>query len=166
MIDPGLYREIGCHLQAGSVCRLYEITSIKGKMNTIRPGNWGIIDSDWGISNGIDGDVDNSSKIDGSVVVEEGAQVRGSVLRGPLVIGRNTLIQKSYVGPFTSIYHDVVIQNSELEHSIILENSRIMNLGHRMERSLVGKNVEIVQCGMMPKAYRFMVGDASRIEVP
>ena len=114
----------------------------------------------------IEGDMDSTSRLDGNIVIEEGAVIRGSVLRGPLVVGRNTSIQKSYVGPFTSIYHDVVIQNSELEHSIILEDSRITNLGHRMERSLVGKNVEIVQSGMMPKAYRFMVGDSSRIEVP
>jgi glucose-1-phosphate thymidylyltransferase len=60
----------------------------------------------------------------------------------------------------------VTIQNAEIEHSIVLENSKIANLGHRMERSLVGKDVEIVKSATMPKAYRFMVGDASRIEVP
>ncbi len=150
----------------GQSVRAHEVTGWwkdTGKLEDILEANRMILET---IEGRIDGDVDSSSKIDGNVVVEEGAEVRGSVLRGPLVIGRNTVIQKSYVGPFTSIYHDVVIQNSELEHSIILENSRIMNLGHRMERSLVGKNVEIVQSGMMPKAYRFMVGDASRIEVP
>ncbi len=150
----------------GQSVRAHEVTGWwkdTGKLEDILEANRMILET---IVGRIDGDVDTSSRIDGSVVVEEGAQVRGSVLRGPLIIGRNTVIQKSYVGPFTSIYHDVFIQNSELEHSIILENSRITNLGHRMERSLVGKNVEIVQSGMMPKAYRFMLGDASRIEVP
>jgi len=150
----------------GQTVRAHEVTGWwkdTGKLEDILEANRMILET---IEGRIDGNVDSSSRIDGSVVVEQGAEVRGSVLRGPLVIGRNTVIQKSYVGPFTSIYHDVLVQNSELEHSIILENSRIMNLGHRMERSLVGKNVEIVQSGMMPKAYRFMVGDASRIEVP
>jgi len=150
----------------GQTVRAHEVTGWwkdTGKLEDILEANRMILET---VEGRIDGDVDGSSRIDGSVVIEEGAEVRGSVLRGPLVIGRNTVIQKSYVGPFTSIYHDVVIQNSELEHSIILESSRIMNLGHRMERSLVGKDVEIVQSGMMPKAYRFMVGDASRIEVP
>jgi len=150
----------------GQSVRAHEVTGWwkdTGKLEDILEANRMILET---IEGRIDGEVDTSSRIDGSVVVEEGAQVRGSVLRGPLIIGRNTVIQKSYVGPFTSIYHDVFIQNSELEHSIILENSRITNLGHRMERSLIGKNVEIVQSGMMPKAYRFMLGDASRIEVP
>jgi len=150
----------------GQTVRAHEVTGWwkdTGKLEDILEANRMILET---VEGRIDGDVDGSSRIDGSVVIEEGAEVRGSVLRGPLVIGRNTVIQKSYVGPFTSIYHDVVIQNSELEHSIILERSRLMKLGHRMERSLVGKDVEIVQSGMMPKAYRFMVGGASRIEVP
>lgn len=150
----------------GQTVRAHEVTGWwkdTGKLEDILEANRMILEA---VQGRIDGDVDASSRIDGNVVVEEGAEVRGSVLRGPLVIGRNTKVQKSYIGPFTSVYHDVVIQNSELEHSIILENSRIINLGHRMERSLVGKNVEIVQSGEMPKAYRFMVGDASRIEVP
>ncbi len=150
----------------GQTVRAHEVTGWwkdTGKLEDILEANRMILET---ITGRIDGTVDDASRIDGNVVIEEGARVSGSVLRGPLVIGRNSTVQKSYVGPFTSIYHDVVIQNSELEHSIILEESRIMNLGHRMERSLVGKSVEIVQSGMMPKAYRFMVGDASRIEVP
>ncbi len=150
----------------GQSVRAHEVTGWwkdTGKLEDILEANRMILET---IDRRIDGDVDSSSRIDGNVIIEEGAEVRGSVLRGPLIIGRNSTVQKSYVGPFTSIYHDVLIQNSELEHSIILERSRIMNLGHRMERSLVGKDVEIVQSGMMPKAYRFMVGDASRIEVP
>ena len=114
----------------------------------------------------VDGEVDSASRLDGNVVIAEGAVVEGSVLRGPLVVGERSRILRSYIGPFTSIYHDVTIQNAEIEHSIVLENSRIANLGHRMERSLVGKDVEIVKSATMPKAYRFMVGDASRIEVP
>lgn len=153
-------------IDTGQTVRAHEITGWwkdTGKLEDILEANRMILET---IEGRIDGDVDTASRIDGNVVIEEGAEVRGSVLRGPLVIGRGSSIQKSYVGPFTSIYHDVVIQNSELEHSIILEHTRIINLGHRMERSLVGKDVEIVQSGMMPKAYRFMIGDASRIEVP
>ncbi|MFM8482133.1 MAG: glucose-1-phosphate thymidylyltransferase, partial [Actinomycetota bacterium] len=51
----------------------------------------------------IDGDVDASSSIDGRVVVEEGARVSNSILRGPLVIGRNAKITNSFIGPFSAI---------------------------------------------------------------
>jgi glucose-1-phosphate thymidylyltransferase len=134
-----------------------------GKLEDILEANRMLLEK---IERDIRGTVDAASRIDGNVVVDEGAVIEGSVLRGPLVIGRRTRIVKSYIGPFTSVYHDVTVQNSEIEHSIILENSHISNLGQRMEHSLVGKDVEIVKCGTMPKAYRFMVGDASRIEVP
>jgi glucose-1-phosphate thymidylyltransferase len=134
-----------------------------GKLDDILEANRMILET---IEHSVRGRVDDASRLDGSVVIAENAVVEGSVLRGPLVVGERSRIVRSYVGPFTSIYHDVTIQNAEIEHSIVLENSKIANLGHRMERSLVGKDVEIVKSATMPKAYRFMVGDASRIEVP
>lgn len=146
--------------------RAHEVTGWwkdTGKLEDILEANRMILETLEGENRGM---VDATSRIDGSVVIEEGAVIEGSVLRGPLVIGRGSRIERSYVGPFTSIYHDVLIHNSEVEHSIVLENSRIVNLGQRMERSLIGKDVEIVKSGTMPRAYRFMVGDASRIEVP
>jgi len=153
-------------IDSGRDVRAHEVTGWwkdTGKLEDILEANRMLLE---GIDRDIRGTVDGSSRVDGNVVVEEGSSVEGSVLRGPLVIGRGCRIVKSYVGPFTSIYHDVTIQNAEIEHSIVLENSKIANLGHRMERSLVGKDVEIIQCSTMPKTYRFMVGDASRIEVP
>ena len=153
-------------IDAGHDVRAHEVTGWwkdTGKLEDILEANRMLLEN---IERNVAGEVVGSSRIDGNVVVEEGALVEGSVLRGPLVIGRGSRITKSYIGPFTSIYHDVTIQNSEVEHSIILENSTIVNLGQRMEKSLIGKDVEIVKSATMPKAYRFMLGDASRIEVP
>jgi glucose-1-phosphate thymidylyltransferase len=153
-------------IDAGKDVRAHEITGWwkdTGKLEDILEANRMILET---LKRRISGNVGAASRIDGNVVVEEGANIEGSVLRGPLIIGSNSNIVKSYIGPFTSVYHDVTIQNSEIEHSIILENSRISNLGQRMEKSLVGKDAEIVKSSTMPKAYRFMLGDASRIEVP
>ena len=150
----------------GSEVRAHEVTGWwkdTGKLEDILEANRMILDT---VERDIAGSVDAGSRIDGNVIVAEGAEIRGSVLRGPLVIGSGCRILKSYIGPFTSIYHDVTVQNSEIEHSIVLENSSICNLGSRMERSLIGKDVNISKSATMPKAYRFMVGDASRIEVP
>ena len=153
-------------IDAGRDVRAHEVTGWwkdTGKLEDILEANRMLLEK---IGRDIEGSVDGSSRVDGNVIVERDAIVEGSVLRGPLVIGRGTRIIKWYIGPYTSISHDVTIQNSEIEHSIVLESSRISNLGQRMERSLIGKDVEIVKSGTMPKAYRFMVGDASRIEVP
>jgi glucose-1-phosphate thymidylyltransferase len=153
-------------IDTGRDVRAHEVTGWwkdTGKLEDILEANRMILET---IERDISGSVDAGSRIDGNVVVAEGAEIQGSVLRGPLVIASGCRIVKSYIGPFTSIYNDVTVQNSEIEHSIVLENSRIANLGSRMERSLVGKDVEITKSATMPKAYRFMVGDASRIEVP
>jgi len=153
-------------IDTGREVRAHEVTGWwkdTGKLEDILEANRMILET---INRDIVGSVDSGSRIDGNVVVAEGAEIHGSVLRGPLVIGRGCRIVKSYIGPFTSIYHDVTVQNSEIEHSIVLENSSISNLGSRMERSLIGKDVEITKSATMPKAFRFMVGDASRIEVP
>ena len=71
----------------------------------------------------IDGSVDAESRVEGKVVIEAGAVVERSVIRGPAIIGRGARIVHAYVGPFTSIVNDVEIQDSEIEHSIVLEGS-------------------------------------------
>ncbi len=110
-----------------------------------------------------EGKVDEESRILGRVAVDEGAEVVRSTLRGPCVIGRGSRIVDSYIGPFTSIYYDVTVEGSELEHSIVMENSVIRNIPGRIEDSLIGKNVEIVRSFDRPKTYRFMLGDNSRV---
>jgi glucose-1-phosphate thymidylyltransferase len=111
------------------------------------------------------GDVDPATRIEGEVVVGAGTEVRDSVLRGPLIIGERCRIERSYVGPFTAIYNDVSIRNSELEHSIVLERCLIRDIPVRIEASLIGKEVRIQRSQLKPTAYRFMVGDSSLVDV-
>lgn len=118
-----------------------------------------------GIEPRIEGMVDSESQVNGKVVIEEGAQVINSVIRGPAAIGKGSRIVNSYIGPFTSIYHHVLIEKSEIEHCIIMENSRIIDIDHRIEDSLIGRNVEITRSPIKPKAYKLMLGDNSRVGV-
>lgn len=113
----------------------------------------------------VEGYVDRDSHIAGKVIVERGAEIINSTLRGPAIVGENTRILNSYVGPFTSIYHNCFIEESEIEHSIVLEHSSIRDLPHRLEDSLVGRNVEIGRSPLKPKAYRLMLGDNSSVGV-
>ena len=113
----------------------------------------------------IDGSVDASTSVEGQVVVDAGARIEASVLRGPLIIGPNAVVRSSYIGPFTSIAADCVIEDSEIEHSIVLESSHIIGIGSRIESSLLGRNVRLVRGDLRPKAYKFMVGDNSEIQL-
>ncbi len=111
------------------------------------------------------GYVDRDSEADGRVTVEKGAEVINSVVRGPSIIGERARIVNSYVGPFTSIYHDVVIENSEIERAIVLEDSVIRDIPARIQDSLIGRNVRLVRSPMKPKAYKLTLGDHSQVGI-
>ncbi len=111
------------------------------------------------------GSVDAASEVDGRVTVQEGAEIINSVVRGPAIIGRDTRIINSYVGPFSSIYHNVVIENSEIQHSIVLEHSTIRNSPARIEDSLIGRHAEIDVTTLRPKALKLHLGDHSRLDL-
>jgi glucose-1-phosphate thymidylyltransferase len=118
-----------------------------------------------GLDRRVDGSIQGSSTVIGRVVIESGAQVIDSVIRGPAIIGEGSRIVNSYIGPFTSIYHGVQIQDSEVEHSIILENSKILQVPSRIEGSLIGKDVLIRRTEVIPRALRFMLGDHSEVDL-
>jgi glucose-1-phosphate thymidylyltransferase len=111
----------------------------------------------------IDGNVDGASRLIGKVIVEAGAEIINSTIRGPAIIGENTRIINAYVGPFTSIYHHCHLEECEIEHSIVLEHAHIAGLQHRLEDSLIGRNVDITRSPLKPKAYRLMLGDNSSV---
>jgi glucose-1-phosphate thymidylyltransferase len=111
------------------------------------------------------GTADADTRIEGDVVIGKGTVVTNSLLRGPLCLGERCHIENAYVGPFTSVYDDVKIRNSEIEHSIVLERCTIEDIPVRIEASLIGKECKIQRSRRKPSAYRFMVGDASSVDV-
>lgn len=113
----------------------------------------------------ISGKVDKASTVAGKVVLESGSSIRNSVVRGPAIIGRNTVIEESYIGPFTSIGDNTVIRNAEVEYSIVLRDCKIHDVKLRIEGSLLGNDVEIVEAVGKPLVHRFLIGDQSRVEV-
>ena len=133
-----------------------------GKLEDMLEANRLILDR---IERRVDGSVDADSRVEGKVIVEAGAVVEHSVVRGPVIIGARAKIVHAYVGPFTSIMNDAEVRDSEIEHSIVLEGSSISNLSARIEDSLIGKNVRIYRLPVKPSAYRFMLGDNSEVGI-
>ena len=105
------------------------------------------------------------SQVDGRVIVEPGARLVRSTVRGPAIIGAGTQLIDCYVGPYTAIAEGCTIENAEVEHSILLAGSSVCNLAGRMESSLLGRNVAIRRDDRQPRAYRFMVGDNAEIGI-
>jgi len=112
----------------------------------------------------IDGDVDDASRVEGRVVIEPGARLQSSVVRGPAIIGSGTTLVDTYVGPYTAIGSDCELTDAEIEHSVVLERSRIVGV-HGIQDSLLGREVEVVRTGERPKATRLMLGDHSRADL-
>jgi glucose-1-phosphate thymidylyltransferase len=131
-----------------------------GKIEDILEANRLILES---LSGSIEGAVDAASRVSGEVVIEKGASVRSSTIRGPAIIGAGSEIADSYIGPFTSIQKRCRIIKTEIEHSIVLEGSEIVDVGSRIDESLIGREVRIYKCPPKPLAFRFMVGDKSEI---
>jgi glucose-1-phosphate thymidylyltransferase len=105
------------------------------------------------------------SQVDGRVVVEQGARLERTRVRGPAVIGAGSVLRDCYVGPYTAIGENCTITGSEVEHSILLAGCSVCELGGRMESSLLGRNVTVRRGESQPRAYRFMVGDNSDISI-
>lgn len=111
-----------------------------------------------------DAQIDAASNIDSRVTVQEGAKIINSVVRGPTVIGKNTVIENSYIGPFTSIYHNAHIRNCEIERSIILENSRVLDIESVLRDSLIGRDATVKSAKeKRPRGLIMNLADNSRI---
>jgi glucose-1-phosphate thymidylyltransferase len=117
------------------------------------------------ITQRIEGKVDQNSDVAGRVAVEKGARIVNSKVRGPAIIGRDCVIEDSYIGPYTSIGDRSEVKNSEVEYSILLRDCKVHNVGIRIEGSILGNDVEIEEASGKPQVHRFMIGDQSRVEI-
>jgi glucose-1-phosphate thymidylyltransferase len=113
----------------------------------------------------IEGYVDRDSKVGHRVRIERGAEIINSVIRGPTIIGEDARIINSYIGPFTSIDHHVLVEDSEVEHSMVLEHSQIRNIEARIQDSLIGRQVTIERSPIKPRALKLTLGDHSHIGI-
>jgi glucose-1-phosphate thymidylyltransferase len=132
-----------------------------GKLEPLLEGNRLVLET---LEPRNDGILDETSRIEGRVVIEEGARLVNSTVRGPAIVGKRTVLRDTYVGPYTSVYFDCHLVDTEIEHSIVLEQSRIDGIP-RVQDSLIGKQVEVRRSGARPKATRLMLGDHSVVDL-
>jgi glucose-1-phosphate thymidylyltransferase len=105
------------------------------------------------------------SQVDGRVVIEPGARLERTTVRGPAIVGADARLSDCYIGPYTAIGDRCTISRAEVEHSILLAGASICRLDGRVESSLLGRNVTVRKGDRQPRAYRFMVGDNSDISI-
>lgn len=133
-----------------------------GKKDDLLDANRIVLD-EWATRQ-IQGTVDEKTLVAGRVMIGEGAHIVRSEVRGPAAIGAGTLIEDSFIGPYTSIGSNCVIVRSVLEHSVVLDGVRIENV-IRIEDSIIGRNATITRLANEHQALRLMVGDDAEISM-
>ena len=134
-----------------------------GKMDDILEANRMVLQS---LAPRNRGQVDERTRVYEPVILEKGANVVNSVLRGPLVIGEETEIIDSYVGPFTTIDHHCRLKGVRVEGSIILESTSIEDIHWPIDRSLIGRHVKLRGGQAVGGSYSLTLGDHSEIGMP
>ncbi|MBI2547528.1 MAG: glucose-1-phosphate thymidylyltransferase [Candidatus Aenigmarchaeota archaeon] len=165
----------------------YEITeAVQGVIDSGKNVHHEIIDAEWwkdpGDPDGIleanrflleelvpfnKGTVEEGSNIVGKVCIEEGAVIKkGSSIRGPVIIGKNCVVgENAYIGPYTAIGDNTIVNNAEIESSVVIGDCKIECKG-RIIDSLIGKNVTIISSDKnSPKASKLVVGENSFLSI-
>lgn len=132
-----------------------------GKKDDLLAANTIVLDEM--IKRRMDGDVDNHSIISGRVMIEKGARIVNSTIRGPVVIGNDCLIENSFIGPYSSIGNGSKIINSAIEHCVLLEGCEINHID-RLEDSLLGRGAKVMKNTKKHHAHRLSIGDDSVVE--
>ncbi len=133
-----------------------------GKLEDLLEANRMLLDD---LETRMDGEIDSDSEAYFKVKVEKGAKIKNSTLRGPAIIGEGAHVTDSFIGPFTSVAPGSKITGSEVEHSILLEDCVVNNIKYRIVDSLIGRNAEVSDSLLKPKAYRFVLGDNSKVGI-
>jgi glucose-1-phosphate thymidylyltransferase len=135
----------------------------RGKPEDILEGNSFALEE---INSKIEGLIDSSVEIQGKVDIGANSKILGnSVLRGPISIAQGATIRDSYIGPFTSIGNRAEVYNSEIESSLIMDESYISNPS-RIVNSLIGRNSSVISSkNKKPSGHKIIVGENSKIEL-
>ena len=106
-----------------------------------------------------------SSEVSHRVLLGEGSRIIDSVVRGPVIIGSNVTIKRSYIGPYTSLGDNVVVENSEIEASIVMKDCVIRNMPGRIDSSLLADNTQVTAAQHVPAAHRFILAENSYVNL-
>jgi len=110
----------------------------------------------------IRGMVDAESQVVDRVIVEEGACIKRSEVRGPTVSGARTVVEEAFVGPYTSVGRDCTIKNSGLEHCVVLDGVRLRDV-RQMKDSILGRNAVVRSSNGNHQGLGLLIGDNAEV---
>ncbi|MGW4940891.1 glucose-1-phosphate thymidylyltransferase [Actinoplanes sp. NPDC004185] len=130
-----------------------------GQVDDLLACNRSVLDT---LETAIHGKVDDESRLRGSVVLATGAQLVRSVVDGPAVIGPDTVVVDSHLGPYTCVGADCLLENTGVRDSIVLEGASMRGV-REVSGSLIGRRARVD--GSPTGTHRLVVGDHSAVSV-
>lgn len=118
-----------------------------------------------GLTRRVEGELADSQVV-GEVVVEPGARIVRSTVRGPAYVGAGAHIEDSFIGPYTAIGKDAKVIASEVEYSILMDEAQVYRLPYRLDSSVLGQGVVVDGQGNARRhTLQLVLGDRSRVRL-
>jgi len=111
-------------------------------------------------------DIPDDAIVEGKVQIDEGTKIGDGVkIRGPVVIGKNCKLNHCYIGPYTSIGDEVIVEQAEIEHSIVMNNVEIYT-DKRIVDSILGVNCKVTSVkDTKPAGHQLVIGDNTLVQL-
>ncbi|KKI99054.1 glucose-1-phosphate thymidylyltransferase [Prochlorothrix hollandica] len=109
--------------------------------------------------------IDSHTQISGRVEIGAETQIINCSIRGPVSIADHCHIENCFIGPYTSIAAGVTLKDADIEHSVVLEEAKIVGIHQRIVDSVIGARSCLTPATQRPKALRFLLGKDSQIEL-
>lgn len=105
------------------------------------------------------------AKIIGRVLIEDDVEISDdSIIQGPCFIGEGSKITKCRIGPYTSVGRMCILNDCEIDDSVIMDNSKVsIPKGNRMISSLLGPNVTVGRTDSVSGGFTFVLGRDSKV---
>ncbi|MBF2099292.1 MAG: glucose-1-phosphate thymidylyltransferase, partial [Gloeomargaritaceae cyanobacterium C42_A2020_066] len=105
------------------------------------------------------------AQVIGEVVIEPGAQLVRTTVRGPAHIAQGAYLEDSYIGPYTSVGAGCQVLRSEVEYSILLRGAVVQDLPYRLDSSVLGQDVRVEggKQGVRRHTLQLVLGDRSQV---
>lgn len=134
-----------------------------GKKDDLLEANRLILDTC--LTTSILGEVDAQSQVLGRVDIGPRSKIINCTIRGPVVIGSDCYLENCFIGPYSSIADQVRLIDTDLEHSVVLQEAKIVGIHQRIIDSVIGQRAQLTVAPRRPKALRFLIGDDCQIEL-
>lgn len=109
--------------------------------------------------------LDKTVKIFGRVEIGKGCNIANSEIRGPVSILDGSTITDAYIGPYTSVGKNCLIQGSRIENCVLMDSVKIVDVKTQIDNSLIGPESEVTGNGGHKNCVEFFVGEKATIKL-